>query len=131
MGLRGFVAAALLLVCGGAAMAQSPQDAGRCANCEAIVQLNAGPGVQLFVDALLMLNSMPLHGQVINYGNATTTVVVATQPDYAARNGLDSFDVAHKVVGFAADARYGIRRVEATWSAPSPENVGTIGHGVN
>ncbi len=96
--------------------AQAVDDTKGCPNCEATVVLDAADA-QAFADALMVINSMPLHGVILDQGvsGGNATVLAATDPDYAARNGLDSFDVAKRVVGFTADARYGIRSVSATW----------------
>src|SRR5690348_16770706 len=90
--------------------------ADRCPNCEATVTLSPSQA-QSFAGMLQIINSMPLHGLVLDDGAATghARVLVTTTPDYAARNHLDSFDVAKKVVGLATDPRYGIESVTATW----------------
>ena len=139
--VRGMVA--VLCVSGASAHAFAQGSEQGCSNCEAKVVLDA-VAAQALLDAVMTINSMPLHGVVLDPGvpGGNAQVLIATYPDYAAQNGLDSFDVAQKVLGFAGDARFGIRSVTATWISPLDKgdardakahhslqsNVGTIGH---
>jgi hypothetical protein len=86
----------------------------RCANCSAEVVL-ADQKAEDFTKVLMILSSMPLSGEIVkrNAGTKTATVLVSTDPIYAKRNGLDSFDVAKRVVGFVKD--YGIREIRAVF----------------
>ena len=90
-------------------------DEARCTNCEAIVELDAAQA-ERFASVLQIISSMPLHGTVIDPGSSTgiAKVLVATWPNWERGN---SFDVANKVLGFAAQSEYGIKTITAVWNA--------------
>jgi len=87
---------AILAVSTNAAVAQE-----ECRNCSAEVVIESHQA-QRFADHLMMIGSMPLNGQIVKEDPVTqeSTVLVSTYSDYAQSNGIDSFDVAKRVMGF-------------------------------
>jgi len=89
-----------------------------CRNCEAIVVLESADA-QPFIDILALVSSMPLRGVLLDQEISANTarVVVSTDPEYAAKNGINSFDIAKKMTELAKYNAFNIKSVTATWTA--------------
>ena len=124
------IVTALLFLMTGTSFANSTS---QCLNNSARVTLNSTNANDL-TSLVMIINSMPLSGQLIEDDNGIAQVEISTPKDYADLNDLNSFDVAKKVTDLLKERtlEWGVQSVDASVCfddyTAAMSNAGTIGH---